>query len=152
MSEYQPGDELPDRRRHGYKDLEKKLEDHAARIEARFRRWLIVSLLAFSVIGLTSVVAIVGYGFVLKSQSAFSNRIQEQRSTAVHDACEQTNARNAKTSAALIKGSSQDLMTAKSEAARAEIRRRRDVTLALIDTLVPVENCEQKARDVVEGG
>lgn len=180
MSEYKPGDELPDRRRHGYKELDQKLEAHTATIEQRFsewetklnllakstqalaastqerfRRWFIVGLLAFSVIGLASGVAIIGYGFVIKNQrktaARTAQRIQDQREATVRGNCETTNTRNRRTSEKLIAASKLDLSTAKTAAQRSDIRRRRDFTLALIDALVPIEDCDQKVKDAVKG-
>src|SRR3954464_10824371 len=99
---------VPDRRRHGYVELETKLENHVARIEgeidahtqrieARFKKWFIVSLTAFAIIGLTSAIAIVGFGFILNEESNQNEQIQRQRGEYVLTECRATNARHRNT-------------------------------------------------------
>jgi hypothetical protein len=36
--------------------------------------------------------------------------------------------------------------------AKAEVRRRRNVTLQLIDSLAPIQNCQQLAKEGLKGG
>jgi len=120
--------ELPDRRKTTYDDLAKRLDAHIANMEARFRRWLIRGLLAFAIIGLASAVGLVGFGLVLSAQN--------QRTL---ELCESTNARHDNAINALTIGSNLDQKNAPTEAAKAEIRRRRDVTISLIDAVSPKE-------------
>lgn len=85
--DFQPGDELPDRRRHGYKELNDKLEKHAAHIENRLRRFFTRALMAFAILGLTSAGSLLGYGLVLKKETRFSQEIQDQRFRSVLQQC-----------------------------------------------------------------
>ena len=147
---------MPDRRRHGYAELEQKLDDHAAAIAERFRKRYRGMLIAFSIIGLTSAFALVGFGIVLREQGEqqdrieelaesnreFANDIQAQREKSVRSQCEDQNARNTATSDALIKAAKEDADKRVTAAAKKEVERRRDVTLALIDALQPVRNCD----------
>lgn len=126
---------LPDRRKHTYENLEKKLDKHLIFIENRFRRWLIGGLTAFSIIGITSAIALVGFGIIL-------SELRETRELFVQSACETTNTNHEGAVTALRQGSDIDIANAPTEAAKNEIRRRRDVTIALIDAIAPVEDCD----------
>lgn len=93
-----------------------------------FRRiWWIVIL-----IGVTSTLGLVGYGFALAE-------IQSQRL----EVCVDGNTRHDNTSAQLVKLAAEDEAQRKTEAAKAEVRRRRDVTLGLIDALAPHRDCDE---------
>lgn len=147
-----------DRRKNGYAEVEEKLSEsaeifqrHALEIEARFRRWLVLSLIGFAIIGLSAFVALFGYGLVLKSQSDFTKDIQQQRREATLATCEDTNRRHDHTVEALTAGSDLDQEHAPDEAARVEIRRRRDVTIALIDALAPKQDCAKLTAIRVQG-
>lgn len=140
---------IVDRRKNGYEEVERKLEDHAALIEARFRRWFIVGLIAFAVIGLSSFVALIGYGLVLRSQADFTRDIQQQRREATFETCQDQNDKNDHTKQALLAGSSKDQLDAPDGAARLEIRRRVAVTIALIDALVPKQDCAKLVKQRV---
>jgi hypothetical protein len=122
---------LPDRRKHGYVELEEKLDTHAHRLEARFERWLKLGLIAFTIMAMTSVVSLVGFGIILKQQH---NEIIER--------CVNQNHRHDNAISALIQGSNEDQLNNKDTVAREEIQRRRDVTIALLDNLAPKTNCE----------
>lgn len=150
--------QIIDRRKNGYAEVEEKLSEsaeefrsHALEIEARFRKWLVVSLIGFSIIGLSSFVAVFGFGLILKSQNDFVKDIQQQRREATFNDCEETNKRNENTVAALKAGSDVDQNKALDEAARSEIRRRRDVTIALINALAPTEDCVKLTKIRVQG-
>jgi len=156
MSETPP-EGLPDRRRHGYKELEERLDAHAAEIAHRFKKRYRGMLIAFSIIGLSSAVALVGFGIVLEQQGNQQDRIeqlaeenqtlaldiQSQRAKSVRLACEDQNDRNTQTSDALIAAAEEDAAQRETEAEKAEVRRRRDVTLALINALQPVKDCQE---------
>ena len=126
---------LPDRRKNTYEALERRLDLHIQAIEDRFQRWFIRGLVAFAIIALCSTAALVGFGLNL-------NQIKDNRRLFVRSYCETTNARHESATTALTVGSNEDIAKAPNEAAANEIRRRRDVTLALIDAIAPVEDCE----------
>lgn len=143
--------QIIDRRKNGYREVEAKLDSHAEEIERRFDRWFKWGLVAFSIIAITSGIAIVGYGFVLRSQADFTRDIQQQRREATVAACQETNDRNKHTVDALKAGSSVDKANAPDDAARAEIERRVQVTIALINALAPVQDCTELADQRVKG-
>lgn len=164
-------DNLPERRRHGYNELEKKLNEHADAIEQRFHKRYRGMLIAFSVIGLACAIALFGFGILLSRQSvqqdklvkqqkqlarlSSANRdlvfdIQEQRKNSIREICEADNKRNNDTSKAIIKVSQKTIQKAPSEAAREAIRQRIAVTLGLIDSLAPKEDCDKKVKAAVK--
>lgn len=108
------GDDLTGRRG-GYKVLKGEIHHFF------FRIWLVLIL-----IGLVCTVSLAGFGYLLYEQK------QD-----VLKRCENFNVRHDNATFALISGSNQDLLNAKTEEARIEIRRRRDVTIALIDSIAP---------------
>jgi hypothetical protein len=59
----------------------------------------------------------------------------------ITDACEKTNQRHDGAILALREGSNVDIANAPTEAAKSEVRRRRDVTIALIDAIAPKQPC-----------
>lgn len=140
-----------DRRRNGYEEVVRKLDEHAAHIEERFRRWFIVGLVAFSIIAVSSGVALIGYGLVLRSQADFTRDIQQQRREATLASCTETNDRNKDTKEALKAGSNQDQANSEDTISKEEIQRRTAVTLALIDALVPVRDCDKLVSRTVQG-
>lgn len=78
-----PPEHPHERRRPGYFELEQRLN-----------RFFIKALAAFAVIGLTSAVALLGFGLVLKSQAKTSEKIQDQRYKALVDICRDQNHRH----------------------------------------------------------
>jgi hypothetical protein len=116
------GDDLTGRRG-GYEELKKELHHFFKRI------WLIVI-----VIGLTSVVGLAGFGYLLR----------QERNEALAR-CENQNTRHDNAIYALIAGSNEDQLNQKDSVADEEIRRRRDVTIGLIDALAPKTDCEDPA-------
>lgn len=154
---------LPDRRKNTYEELEKKLDGHITEIENRFQRWFVRGLIAFSIIGVATTVALVGFGIVLNEQKETSDQlqalvhqnqqfaldIQQQRRDTVFNSCTSTNERNKATQAALKKGSDEDIKNAPTEAAKQEIARRRDVTIAIINAVLPVQDCESLVKEAV---
>lgn len=124
------GDDLTGRRQ-GYNELKGELRYFFRRI------WAIVIL-----IGVVCVLALGGFGYLLREQQ------QESR-----ERCRNQNVRHDNAIYALIAGSNQDQLNAKTEETRAEIRRRRDVTVALIDAISPETDCnnpnEVKALPIV---
>lgn len=111
-------------------------------IEARFRFLFVRALVALGIIGFMSFVAILGFGIVLANQSGQAQDIQDQRRAATLDECRTTNRRHDGAVSALVAGSDKDQLDAPNEAVRKEIRRRRDVTIGLLDALAPHQDCE----------
>lgn len=156
--------ELPDRRKTTYADLEKKIDEHAEHLEERISNWIRRGLVAYAIIAFFCTVALIGFGFVLAEQQDTSDQlatlvdqneqtakdIQQQRADSTRISCENTNQRNVNTSAQLTALSKADEDQRKTEAGKKEVRRRRDVTLSLIDALSPVQNCDYLV-DVVLG-
>lgn len=157
---------LPDRRENTHEELMQAFENHIGRTEARLHRFFVRALVAIAVIGLACAVSLFGFGIVLHKQQntadqlavlveqnkQFAIDIQEQRRDSILESCNTQNARHDGAINALMEGSDLDQKNAPNEAARAEIRRRRDVTIALLDALAPVEDCEEKAAEAVKGG
>lgn len=116
----QQGDDLTGRRG-GYRVLKGELHSFFRRI------WVVVIL-----IGVTSTLGLVGYGFALRE-------IQQQRT----EVCENQNLRNANSRQSLIQAAAEDIENAPTAAMKVEIARRRDVTLGLINAIAPLQDCDQ---------
>jgi hypothetical protein len=112
------GDDLTGRRQ-GYNQLKKELHHFFSRI-----------LVVVAIIGITSTAGLFGFGFVLRE-------IQLQR----EEACLDQNLRHDNALTALRMGSDEDIANAPNEAAKDEIRRRRDVTITLIEAVAPELDC-----------
>lgn len=125
---------FPDRRKNTYESLEKRLDEHVNDITCRLEKWLKRGIIAFAIIGVTSMLGLVGFSVNLGS-------IKDARKEFVRITCLDTNQRHDKTYEQLIALANADQARAPDEAAREEIRRRRDVTLALIDALAPKQDC-----------
>lgn len=164
-------DDLPDRRRHGYEELEQKLNKQADAIEQRFHKRYRGMLMAFSVIGLTSALGLFGFGFLLARQSIQQDRletqqkqlarlsaanrdlvvdIQQQRKASIRAACQDTNRRNTKTSYRLNKAAEKAAQEAPDAALKARIRESVKTSLGLIDSLAPKQNCEAIVKKAVK--
>ena len=85
---------IPDRRKHGYAELENRLDDHAQNIEDRLRRFFIKALIAFAVLGTTSAISLFGFGLALENQAKTSKAIQEGRILTLVKICEDQNRRH----------------------------------------------------------
>jgi hypothetical protein len=129
--------DLPDRRKNTYEALANRLDAHIDRIEERLGHRLRGMLIAFALIGVTSTLALIGYGFAIRE-------VQNQRL----EVCETGNDRHDSTIAKLNEAALFDENSRKTEAGKAEVRRRRDVTIGLIDSIAPHVNCD----DFVETG
>ena len=117
------GDDLTGRRG-GYKELKKELRHFFRQI------WVIVIL-----IGMVCALALGGFGCLISNQ-------KEEALTR----CQNQNIRHDNAITALIVGSNQDQLNAKTEEARVEIRRRRDVTIDLIDAIAPKTDCDNPVK------
>lgn len=149
--------DIPDRRQNTYEDLEKALNqkldehieahekalekhekaltEHAERLEDRLSRFFSKALVAFAVIGMISAISIFGFGVVLRE-------FQNQRKAFVRITCEDQNERHDNTTDKLTKLAQADIDSRKTEAGKEEVRRRRDVTIGLIDALAPHQDCD----------
>jgi hypothetical protein len=127
--------DLPDRRKNTYEDLEKKLDGHIDQIEEKFDRWFRRGLIIIALIGLCCAAALGGVYLVL-------GEVAETRRDFTRSQCEAQNKHNRDTSAQLTALALQDEKERKTEEAKEEVRRRRDVTLALIDALAPEQDCD----------
>jgi hypothetical protein len=90
MSEHNP----PDRRKHGYRELEEQVNAHTAEIEDRLRRFFIKALTVFAILGFTSAGSLLGFGIVLRKQAHSAAQIQEQRFNSFLQICHETNNRH----------------------------------------------------------
>lgn len=151
MSEHSHYENLngPERRK-GQQELVEHFDEHADSIEARFQRFVKKALIGFAVIGLTSALALIGYGFVLREQGKIVADIQTQRENSLRSLCEDQNKRHDDTSKKLTDAAAKDEAARKTEAGKAEVRRRRDVTLALIDALSPHQDCDELVKQSVK--
>lgn len=133
---------IPDRRKNTYVELERKLDAHIDKIEAKFDRWFRRGLVIVALIGLCCAIALVGVYVVL-------GEIKDTREEFTRTQCEAQNNHNKNTSKALtvaaqhdIDNAKKNLPTSQGKVSAKEIENRRDVTLALIDALSPVQNCD----------
>lgn len=152
--------------RRDYDDIAQQIGLYTKNTERRLTKFFKGALIAFAIIGLCTAGALVGFGVVLKAQQNtadqladlvkanqdFAKAIQDQRRESIRTSCQAQNERNKATRDALTEGSDEDIRNAQTEAAKNEIRRRRDVTIALIDALAPRDNCEEAVRRAVKGG
>ena len=151
------GKDLPDRRKHGYRELEERLEEHVEDIRATQRRFFIGGIVVLAIIGLTTALSIFGFGVILREQGDQQDQIekqaaniQDQRAQAIGDDCKDQNQRHDQAVNKLMLGAQADIDNAESQAEKKEIARRRDVTIGLIDALSPVQDCEQLVAESVQ--
>lgn len=124
------GDQLPDRRRHGYKELEEKLEEHAHEMEDRLRKFFTKALIAFAIVGVTSAGSLLGFGILLKV-------IQNQRYDASYQNCRQQNIRHDE---------------AVAEARKVFPKRTQKGVVDVLDKLQPyIDDCAKQAKSRVRG-
>jgi hypothetical protein len=167
-------DEDGPERRKGYAELGEQLEAHADRLEMRLHRFFKKALIAIAIIGFFTAVALAGFGIVLRQQQEtsdtlkatasqlkdltlsnkkFASDIQEQRADSIRDACTAQNKRHDGSIAALTKGANHDIAHAKELGLKVtEVKRRRDVTIGLLNALAPFQDCEKLVKESVQGG
>lgn len=110
----------------------------------RTLRWLfIATLILYFVMG--GVVWWTWY----QSDRSF-DEIQTQRQIAILQECVATNGRHDEAVQALVVGSDLDLKNAPNRDVQKEIRRRRDVTVSLLDALAPHQDCRKLVDDSVQ--
>lgn len=140
----------PDRRKHGYKELEDKLDSHTREVETRLGRFFFRALIAFAVIGMTSAGALLGFGVVLSKQNDSAKEIQKQRYDNLVASCVEQNNRNIKTVNTLDEVLKQASRTA-SKAQQQQMAQSRTSTVLLINALAPfVADCDAAARKRVK--
>lgn len=123
--------QIPDRRKHTYEALEAHVDENIGEIRSDFHRWFVRGLIAFAVIGIAVAMALAGFGYLLDREADTNRRL-----------CENQNVRHDNGTTVLMVGSNLDQKNAPNEATRAEIRRRRDVSLGIIDMVAPKVNCK----------
>ena len=124
--------ELPDRRKHTYDSLVRRIDDHADHIEAQLQKWIKRGLIACSIIAIFCVLGLLGYGIVLHS-------IQGQR----HAACDDQNRRHDQT-LALFNQAAKNLIKLHPEQA-ADIRANVRTNVQIINALAPKRDCDEFA-------
>jgi len=157
--------QIPDRRRNTYAALEAKVHEYFDEVESRLNRFFTKALFIFATISVSSAVALLGFGILLGDQKDTNDKlkdqvqtnrllgiaIQNQRANFISTSCQDQNRRNREAKKALRLQAAIDEQNAPPEA-KAEVRRRRDVTLELIDSLAPINNCRQQVREGLKGG
>lgn len=130
----------------GYNELKNKLQKVADTNEKRLHRWLIFGLLGFTIIGLTCTGALGGFGMLLGRQAKVGQTIQQQRREAIGDNCRDQNHRHDRTLGRLAKAEKNAEKKAKTRKRKMQIRNRAEVSIGLIDTLAPHQNCKAVVR------
>lgn len=130
----------------GYNELKNKLQKVADTNEKRLHRWLIFGLIAFTIIGLSCTGALVGFGVLLGKQAQVGRSIQEQRRDAIRKNCEDQNRRHDRTLGRLAKAEKKAEKKAKTRKQKMKIRNGAEVSIGLIDTLAPHQNCKAVVR------
>lgn len=131
----------------GYQELSTKLEKQADKNEERFHRWFLAGLIAVAIIGLTSAVALAGFGVLLTKQGSITDQIQMQRYSSVLDACLDQNERHDKVIVKI------DEAVAQTPPARQRQAREGAKPFKLIlEAAVPyTKDCREVARNRVKG-
>lgn len=127
-----------DRRKHGYEELEKHVEEFEARLLKRVSGFFVKMLIAVALIGLTSTSALLGFGVLIRKESQNTTTIQQQRYDSLIESCNSQNRRHDRA------------------IARAKINLTTPVgtrnAIALIEQLAPFEkDCPAYARSRVKG-
>jgi len=169
MTEDEDNRDSPGRR--DYDDANAALGRHIEENDERLKKFFTRALISIAIVGFFTTASLVGFGIVLNEQQNTQDQlqktqdqltilvannkksaadIQQQRKDSIRNSCEETNTRYIGSRDALIKGSDEDQKNAANEAARVEIRRRRDVTLALLKALQPYKNCDAEVTKAVQ--
>lgn len=124
--------ELPDRRRNPF-------EAYTTAVEQRLHRFFVKALFIFAIIGITSAVALFGFGLVLA-------KIKDTRQDFVRDTCKATNERNEDATNFIIDVANEQILEAKSAAQRDAIDKSLRQWIKLINLQAPKQNCDQLAK------
>lgn len=133
----------------GYKKIQEQIQTGFDRNDDRFHRWLTTGLVAFSLIALSSTVALAGFGVLLARQSTLTNEIQMQRYGSVLDACLDQNIRHDKVIKAI-----DDAVAAVPPPPEEQQRARESAKpfKLILEAAVPhTDDCREVARQRVEG-
>lgn len=122
--------ETPDRRENAF-------EAYTSAVERRLHRFFVKALAIFAIIGLTSAVALAGFGIVL-------SQIKDTRKDFVRETCLAQNQRNDDTVAEFYKVAEELKRQYPNRAA--EIDQSVESNLRLINTLAPKQDCEKLSR------
>lgn len=119
-------------------NLQTKFDELALATAKRIREFFVKALMAIAIIGLSSAIALFGFGIVLRELNSTDNQIQNQRFNTLYDICVDQNERHNK---------------AIGEAKKILPMRAHDTVFRLVDQLVPyIEDCFEYTRDRVKGG
>lgn len=130
-----------ERRQAGYKLLEERLDKFEKHLDDRLRNFFIKVLIAFAVLGLTSVSAAAGAIIAL-------NEIQNQRYNSVLESCQDTNQRNT----AVLDQINQAVQNIPPEKQTKEQKQGTAAFRLIISAAVPyTPDCESFAEDRVAG-
>lgn len=147
LKQWADGD--PERRREGWHDeVVEELNKHADRIEARLRKFYLKALIAIAIIGLTSAVALAGFGYLLRKQHETTNAIQEQRKESIFRACADQNERHDNSFTEFRTAAADYIKKHPKEAA--QVRESVDANLAIIEALSPKQDCVKVVRNSVK--
>lgn len=119
--------EVPDRRENAF-------EEYTSAVEKRLHRFFMKALAIFAIIGLTSSIALAGFGVVL-------SQVKDTRRDFVRDTCRAQNQRHDATVAEFHKVAEE--LKKKYPSRAVEIDQSVESNLRLIDTLAPKQNCEK---------
>lgn len=127
------GDEIPFGivTQKGYHDLEKQYQT----IEDRFHRWFVTGLVIFALLGMSCAAGFFAFSYVL-------GKIQDQRESFIHDNCQAQNERNTNTIVKLTDATNDARNVAESEAEKQRIDQSLEASIAIINALVPVQDCD----------
>lgn len=141
----------------GYRELENKINEQAEVNRRQFHRWFVGALVAVGLIALCASAGIFGFGIVLDKQKSFTSNlqqfaqdIQQQRRDTIRGSCEDQNQRHDKTTRRLIRAKHAAEKQVSTFQARMKIRNNAEVSLALIDSLVPLQNCDQVVKEATQ--
>lgn len=143
------GPPLPDRRRHGYEELEAKLDTHATEIKEQLATFIRRGLIAFGVIGVFTALALLGYGYLLRQQHATTDLIQDQRRDSILRTCEDQNKRHGDTLKVLDKVIAKVLKSDPSETTKKQLAASRANNVLLINALAPKQDCATLVEEAV---
>lgn len=125
---------FPDRRKGSLEALEKHVDDHIKKIEGRLSKWLFRGLIAYAVIALACVGALIGFEVVI-------DQIQATRKEFIRTTCEAQNKRNANTIKKFRKASNEAIK--RNPKFAKEIRKGRKDNEAIINALAPKQDCKK---------
>lgn len=124
----------PDRRKEDFEQLNKRIDERFEKLTERLARFITKALIAFAIIGITSAVAIGGFGLVL-------GKIKDTRKDFVFDTCTAQNKRNSNT----VKAFNEEAKRIKKiyPAQAGQIDQSVKSNLRLINTLAPKQDCKR---------